>query len=366
VRIAFVIPTLDRSGAEKQLSLLATRLPRGEFVPHVFALTRGGPYEAELHAAQVPVTVLGKRWKFDPWAWRRLKSALTAFLPDIVHTWLFAGNAYGRLALPNRPSPRVVVSERCVDSWKAGWQLWLDRQLVDVTDRVVGNSQSVVEFYAEHGVPRNKLCCIPNGVEIPPPAHVDREAQLEVLGFPPEAFVIGCIGRLAVQKRVRDVIWAVETLRQIRPQARLLIVGDGPERSRLEEFARSVHFSDHVRFLGHREDAAAWLPVFDAFCLASSFEGQSNSLMEALAAGCATVVSDIPANRELVAHEATGLVFKTGDSVGIMQALRRLVDEPELRARLGTAARERMQTEFGIPTMVERYAALYRGLISAR
>jgi len=360
VRIAYVIPTLDRSGAEKQLTLLATRLPRDEFTPHVFALTRGGPYEAELSAANVPVTILGKRWKFDLGAWRRLCQALADFQPDIVHTWLFAANAYGRLSLPKRPRPRVIASERCVDSWKPGWQLWLDRKLLGVTDRVVGNSQSVVDFYREHGVPADKLCCIPNGVDVPAPSNLDRRAVLKELRFPDDAFVAGYVGRLAEQKRVRDLIWAVETLRQIRPQLRLLILGDGPERARLEEFAQAVHCTEHVRFLGHRDDAPAWLPLFDAFCLASSFEGQSNSLMEAMAAGLAVVVTDIPPNCELVTADETGLLVKPGDAVGLMQQLRRLIDEHGLRERLGAAARERMRSEFSISAMVERYVSLYR------
>jgi len=359
VRIALVIPTLDRSGAEKQLTLLATRLPRNEFTLHVFALTRGGPYEADLAAAGVPVTVIGKRWKFDPGAWRRTQRALRAYQPDVIHTWLFAANAYARLGLPKR-RPRVIVSERCVDSWKAAWQLWLDRKLVDVTDRVVGNSQSVVAFYREQGIPAKKLCCVPNGVEVPASAPFDRAATLRQLEFSEGAFIAGCIGRLAEQKRVRDVIWAVETLRQIRPQLKLVIIGDGPERPRLEAFTHSVNCTEHVRFLGHREDATAWLPLFDAFCLASSFEGQSNSLMEAMAAGRAVVVTDIAPNLELVTPETTGLIVKPGDTVGIMQQLRRLIDEPGLGERLGTAARERMCAEFNVDAMVERYAALYR------
>jgi glycosyltransferase involved in cell wall biosynthesis len=188
---------------------------------------------------------------------------------------------------------------------------------------------------------------------------------LKELGFPEDAFIAGYIGRLAMQKRVRDLIWAVETLRQIRPQLRLVILGDGPERSRLEEFAHAVGCAEYVRFLGHRDDALTWLSLFDAFCLASSFEGQSNSLMEAMAAGRAVVVTDIPPNRELVAPDETGLLVKPGDSVGFMQQLRRLIDEPSLRERLGAAARERMQTVFSVSTMVERYVALYRDVMSA-
>jgi glycosyltransferase involved in cell wall biosynthesis len=260
----------------------------------------------------------------------------------------------------------VIVSERCVDSWKSGWQLWLDRRLMAGTDRLVGNSQSVVDFYRQQGMRSERLLCIPNGVEAPELLPVDRTTLLKELGFPESAFVAGCIGRLALQKRVRDVIWAVETLRQIRPQLRLVILGDGPERSRLEAFARAVQCEEHVRFLGHRDDAARWLPLLDAFCLASSFEGQSNSLMEAMAAARPVVVTNIPPNCELVTAEETGLLFQPEDAVGLMQQLRRLIDEPELGQRLGSAARERVIAHFGVAAMVDRYAALYREVARSR
>ncbi|MBW3541867.1 MAG: glycosyltransferase, partial [Planctomycetes bacterium] len=98
IRLLSVIPTLDRSGAEKQFTLLATRLPKEEFDVHAVALTRGGPYATELEQAGVPLTVLGKRLKFDPLALVRLKRLIRRLQPDVLHTWLFAANAYGRIA----------------------------------------------------------------------------------------------------------------------------------------------------------------------------------------------------------------------------------------------------------------------------
>src|SRR5436190_20818472 len=145
IRVTFLIPTLDRSGAEKQLVLLAAGLPRDRFLPEVIALTRGGPLEDDLERANVPVTVLGKRGKFDPRTLRVLKKRLRENPPDVLHTWLFAANAYGRMAAPKGLAVRKVVSERCVDSWKARWQLWLDRRLLGRTDALLANSESVAK-----------------------------------------------------------------------------------------------------------------------------------------------------------------------------------------------------------------------------
>ena len=364
-RVVLLIPTLDRSGAEKQFTLLATKLPRDEFDVRAIALTRGGPYEAELEAAGVPLTVIGKRAKFDPFSFWRLREELKRHDPDILHTWLFAANAYGRLCAHAIPRAKVAVSERCIDSWKSGWQLWLDRRLISRTDRLVGNSPGVVEFYRELGVPPEKLVCIPNGIECDAslPMPTNHERLLAELNLPPDAFVAGFVGRLAKQKRVEDLIWAVETLRQIRPRLHLIVIGDGPERERLEQFTRDVHCTGHVHFLGHRDDAAQLLPAFDVFCLASSFEGMSNSVMEAMAAGLPVLASDIPPNRELVVPGETGFLFKLADSVGIMQFLRRLIDEPGLAERLGRAGHERIEREFSIERMVDGYANVYRQLM---
>src|SRR6185369_8610487 len=145
---------------------LATGLPRGEFDIRVVALTRGGPFADELAAHGIPVTILHKRGKADPRVVWKLRRIYRDWQPEVVHTWLFAANAYGRIAAGSQPTFSIVVSERCVDSWKMGWQHWLDRRLAARTTRLVGNSNSVAEFYAERGFPRERLCVIPNGIEM--------------------------------------------------------------------------------------------------------------------------------------------------------------------------------------------------------
>src|SRR5690242_14602495 len=97
-----------------------------------------------------------------------------------------------------------------------------------------------------------------------------------------------------------DLLWAFELIRVMHGEVVFVVIGDGPERVKLEYFAHRLEISDRVKFLGHRNDAQKFLPAFDVFWLASDFEGLSNSLMEAMAAGLPVVASDIPPNRELV------------------------------------------------------------------
>ena len=361
-RVTYLIPTLDRSGAEKQLVLLATGLPRDRFKPEVIVLTRTGPLEEDLRRADVPVTVLGKRSKFDLRTLGALKRRLAEDPPDILHTWLFAANAYGRLAARKTQSFKTVVSERCVDSWKSGWQLWLDRRLIRGTNALLANSQSVADFYSGQGVPKSLITVIPNAVVPPVRPAMTREQFLANLKLPPETKLVGVVGRLAKQKRVDDLLWGMQVLRQADPTCRMLVIGDGPERSALQQHARDVEVSEFVTFLGHRDDAASLVHYLDVFWLGSSFEGMSNSLMEAMAAGTPVIATDIPPNRELITHGEQGFLANIGDGVAFAQYSVKLFKEPELRDRIVTAARNRMLAEFSVQRMIERHIALYDSL----
>ncbi len=362
IHIELLIPTLVQSGAEKQFALLAMGLPRSEFDVRVTCLTSGGPLEAVLRDAGIPVTILGKKFQFDPLAFFRLRKHLRQRHPDILHTWLFAANSYGRLALPRGTPTRVIVSERCVDSWKS-WQLKVDHRLVSRTDCLVGNSQAVVDFYRPLGYPESKLRMIPNGVEAPPAPDQSRSAFFQGLHLPEDAKLAMFVGRLAPQKRVPDLLWAMQLLRQADPRAYLVVVGEGPLRASLEQNAREVEVSSRVRFLGHRPDAARLLHHADVVWLASDFEGMSNSLMEAMACGRPIVATAIPPNQELIQHGVHGYLVNVGDSAGFAQYSHKLFHEIDLASQLGTAARQRVEQELTVTRMIERHVELYRDLM---
>jgi glycosyltransferase involved in cell wall biosynthesis len=362
-RILHIIPTLDRSGAEKQLVLLARYLSRDEFDPHVCVLTRSGPYEEELKRAGVPVTVIGKPLKIDPAAFLRLKRHVAALRPDLVHTWLFAANSYGRAAALAAGVRHIVAAERCVDPWKVWHELAIDRWLARRTDRIVVNSSGVRGFYVRHGLPPEKFVVIPNGIAEMPPSDLSREALLAELGLPKNARLIGAVGRLWPQKRIKDLIWAADLLKVIRDDVHLLIIGDGPHRRRLEQFRRQVRIEDKVHFLGHRGDVPRLLPHFDLLWLGSEYEGLPNAVMEAMGAGVPVVATDISGNRDLVVPGETGYLVPVGDRAALARQANKLLDNADLARRLGEAGRCRVLSEFSIERMVEAHVQLYRGLL---
>ncbi len=360
LRVLQIIPTLVRGGAEKQLTLLATKLPRDRFDVHVAVLTSDGPYHEDLRAAKVPVTLIGKRWKVDPGAYYRLRSHIERLQPDIVHTWIFAANCYGRQAAKAAGVQHILAGERCIDRWKGWTELVIDRYLARHSTCVVTNSVGVREFYVSQGLPAEKFVVIANGIEPRSSDDVpDREQLLAELGLPKDARLVGAVGRLWPQKRYKDLIWAAELLKAVRDDVHLLVVGDGPQRDRLQHYSEQVTVQDRVHFLGNRGDVPRLLPHLDCFWLGSGYEGQSNGLMEAMLAGVPAVATDIAGNRDLVLPEVTGYLVAVGDAAAFARYTNLLLDNRQLAQQLGAAARRRMLDEFSVEKMVGRHANLY-------
>ncbi len=293
----------------------------------------------------------------------RLKQNIAGLQPDLVQTWMFAANTYGFAAAKACGVNNVVIGQRCVDPWKSGVQLTLDRQLARRCRGVVVNSAGVRDFYVRHGAPADRVRVIPNGVAIPNPPSTTRQQLLAELGLPENARLIGLVGRLWPQKRVKDAIWAADLLKVIRDDVHLLIVGDGPQRDRLKRFRDLVCIRGKVHFLGERGDVPRLLPHFDVLWSTSAYEGQSNAILEAMACGVPVVATDIPGTRELVVPGETGYLIPVGDRAAFAKFTERLLNDAALAGRFSAAARQRMESAFSVAQMIERHAALYRELV---
>jgi glycosyltransferase involved in cell wall biosynthesis len=368
-KILQIIPTLDQSGAEKQLTLLASNLDPQRYQTRVCALTRGGHYENELREAGVQVDVLTKRFKWDLTAFWRLHRLIRDYEPDIVQTWLFAGNCYGRAAARLAKVPSVIACERCVDSWKGAYQFAIDRKLADWTDAVVANSNAVRRFYETHvRLPAEKLRVIANAAP-EPKLTGDRAEKRQALSrwdIDPQAPVIGFVGRLWPQKRVQDLIWATDVLRISGWKIQLLIVGDGPRRPMLQRFARSLELQDHVRFLGHQPDVPSLIQGMDVLVLPSKFEGMPNVALEAMHLGTPVVATRIPGMDEVVVDGVTGSLVDPCKPFALAKGIDQLLRDPDRRERFAESAKDRVVERFSVENMTRAYSRLYDELLAGK
>ncbi|MFK8114359.1 MAG: glycosyltransferase family 4 protein [Rubripirellula sp.] len=358
-RVVLLIPTMDRGGAEKQLCLLAENLPREQIEPHVFLLTRDGPRSESLREAGIPVTVIGKRFKADPSALWRLRSELKRLQPDLIHTWLFAANSFGRAAAKLAGVPRIIASERCVDPWKTAAHFFVDRHLAKSTEAITTNSTGVQEFYAANGIDPSLFRIIPNGIPARDATVIDRQEACERLDVAVDRKLIFAVGRLWQQKSYRDLIWAAELIGCLREDTTLVVIGDGPQRGELLRHRDAVTTTERVKFAGNRSDVLELLPHASAFWIGSEYEGQSNSVIEAMQAGLPVIASNIPGNRDLVLPGQTGTLFEHGDTADLARQTNKILEDQTLARQMGEAGQERIATEFTVQKMVQRHADLY-------
>ncbi len=180
-------------------------------------------------------------------------------------------------------------------------------------------------------------------------------------GLPPRPRVV-FTGRLHPQKNLDGLLGAWPAVAD-RTGAALVLVGDGPERDRLAGRARALGVADRVHFAGAVADPADHLRAADAFALPSVAEGMSNSLLEAMATGLPCLASAIGGNVDLLGPGPSGLLLPPDDPRAWAEALVRVLESPPLARELGTAARRRVEAEFSLKAVVDRYQELYRRLL---
>jgi glycosyltransferase involved in cell wall biosynthesis len=371
LRVLLVTDEMEVGGTQRQIVNLAVALQRRGVETTVLYFRHPSFLVDELQRAGVRVVHCPKRSAVDLGFLCALAHRIRSGQHDVAHAFAFSAELWTALALAlavGGRRPALISSVRGTYDWYARWQWQVKRWVSARSAAVVANSQQGGRYAVERtGMASDRLQIVYNGVQVAGVSEVERERALrtwpamDVAGpaaaTAPRALRALFVGRLVDVKSLDTLIEAVAML----PRASLsvAICGDGPLRQRLQRLAQDGEVDDRIVFLGERRDAAALMAAADVLVLPSRQEGLSNALLEAMAAGCAVVASRVGGNVELVQDGHTGLLFPAGEAPALARALLSLHQDPDLRERLGRAARAFVDDRFSVGRMVDDVHRLY-------
>lgn len=345
-------------------------LDRSRFEPYVCFIERGGDMADELKALGYDVTILGKR-HCDIDTVAILKKLMEEKGVDILHAHGFKHSIYGRFAAFMAGVP-VIISHfhgGVGGEWKKLVPFgWLSLRFTDALVSLTGlmKDDMAAGYYGYRADPE-KVVIIPNSVdtEVFRPA-ADKRAARERLGLPDGITVMGIVARLSQGKGHGVLLDALALLKSEGYEFLCLIIGKGPLEAFLKERSMELGIAEDVIFMGARHDIADILPALDLHVQPSTWAGESFSLstVEAMSCGVPVVASGIGGLLEVVDDGLTGLLFTPGNQAELAGAIKKLVDEPELREVLGGNARIKAGTLYSKPVFGANISKVYNSLLN--
>jgi glycosyltransferase involved in cell wall biosynthesis len=367
LRVMFVITYMPVGGAEVLLVDLIRRLDRSQFQPELCCLKRLGPL-GEVLAGEIPAFAGLLAQKYDFAVLGRLARLMQSRRIDAVVTVGTGGDKmfWGRLA--GRLAAVPVICSALHSSGLPDRVELPNRLLAPMTDAFIAVAGEHARFLAEHeGCPAAKVRVIPNGVDVDrfralPPSHSLRAE----LNLPEGAPVAGIVAALRAEKHHELFLRAAALVARRLPEARFLVVGDGPRRATLEALARDLSIDKSVRFVGTRNDVPELLSLVDVAVLTSHMESNPVSLLEAMASETPVVATRVGSVPETVIDGKTGFLAAPGDADEIAERVVRLLDDPGLARRMGRAGREQVVAHGSVERMVDGYEHLIGEIYDAK
>jgi L-malate glycosyltransferase len=361
VRVCFLIDDLAPAGTETQLLALIRHLDRARFRPYLCLLRGKAERSRALEPDSCPVLRLGVGSLFRPAAFvaaRRLAQflrreridLLQVYFPDSIYFGLLAGRLAG---VP------VVRTRNDLGYWMTP----LHRRLAPLCGRLARLTVTNCEpcrqaVLANEGISPESVVVLENGVDL------HRFAALPALTAEPGPVHVGSVAGMRPVKGLDLFLRAAAEVAQTHPTTTFEIAGDGPARPSLERLAGELRLGTRLRLPGEVADVPAFLGRVTVAVLCSRSEGMSNALLEYMAAGRAIVATRVGASAGVVQDGVNGLLVPPGDPTSLAAAVRRLVEDPELRVRLGAAARRRAEEDYSRQAMVRRFERFYEGLVA--
>lgn len=356
-RVLHVIPGLTGGGAERQLVLLAiAQAQRGDEV-HIAVVRPEMP--PQLAATSVRVHVLKVSSHLDPRIILRLRSLMKSTRAEVVQTWLTLSDAMGGTAAVMTDTPWVLSERSMAEAYPPKFKHTVRVRMAQFAQAVVANSRGGVEYWLSQGIPAERISEIPNAVDLP---SIERATSEPLPASMDNRPLVLFAGRLSYEKNLTVMVDALASALK-GTNAVALLCGTGPMEADLVDRIKTHNAQSQIILAGHRRDVVG-LMKRARLCLAiSKFEGSPNVALEAMAASCPLVVSDIPAYRQLLDAGST-LFVPLDDVAAIARAIRDVLDNPEAAKIRAERARTRIKT-FTPDHVAAALDAVYRKVVHA-
>ncbi len=339
----------------------------------ILTYRRGGEESALAQAARdagVTVITIDERRRWDMGVLPQLRRVVSEHHPDILETRNVKSHFFVRWLRLNRRYPWVAWNHGyTATSWLDRLYTQMDRWSLRGVYRMVTVCRPFADKLVSLGVPREKITILHNAVKpfvFPAPEQVEQLRRSLALGEG-EAVVLS-VGRLSFEKGHADLLRAGAALAAIpeAPPFRIVIVGEGPERDTLQRLASQLGIDQQVTLAGFQRDTKPYYAVATAVAVPSHSEGSPNVVLEAMAAGLPIVANAVGGVPEILEQSVTGLMVPAHNPESMAQALQRILADPELRSRLGAAARARALSEYTPRAYTRRLVDFYRKLLIQR
>ncbi|MBI5109179.1 MAG: glycosyltransferase family 4 protein [Rhodocyclales bacterium] len=317
---------------------------------------------AEAARFGVPVTTLPIEFKTIA-GFRALRRHLAEARPDVVNTHSSADSWLVALACATLSAAPAIVRTRHISAPVSGnvANRWLYRQARGVATTGESLRRHLLDTL---GLDPERITSVPTGIDPRRVAPADKAAAKAALGLNPRQRHVGIVATLRSWKGHLFLLDAFAQLQ--RPDVQLLIVGEGPMREPITEKIAALGLGDRVTLAGQRTDPERWLQALDIFCLPSyANEGVPQAILQAMLCALPIVTTPVGAILEAVSDNSSALVVAPQDADALAAAIGRLLDDPDLAAALGAAARRRASADFSRDTMLDRMEALFRQATSS-
>jgi len=365
--VVFAFLDFNDGGAQRLALRTCQHLDAARFRARLLCVRGRGSLVAAAEAAGVSVDVLGRlRRRHDFGAVVRLARYFRSVGADVVDVPLYSrASPYVRLAAKLAAVPLTVAHEHCRATPPTSARRWVDRLLAPGTRFVAVSAADRAALIAA-GVAPSAVDVVYPGIDLDHFAPADRSAARASLGLPADRPIVLVPARLHPMKRHVDLLAALPSLRARLPGVLVLCAGDGPLAPVLPALARAAGLSEHVRFLGRRDDMPALFAAADVVALSSAVEGLPAVLIEAQAAERCVVATDVGGVRDVVADGDTGRLVPSGHPAALAGALADVLADPPGRAAMAERARRAANARFGIAAGTRRLEAIYASELARR